>query len=117
MPLVRTLGDRVEKFRAKTAPDRVGGRYEAAKELARVRFTENVSTTREIVERARNILESLGVPVGIHGIYYAFVLRLASMAQAHSGAALQKVVDGLKAWFVAKGADPAVLDKLAKLVA
>jgi len=116
MPIVKTLGDRVEKYRAKTDPGRVGGRYEAARELARVRYIDGIAVTRDAVERARKILESLGVPAGMHGIYFAFVQKAASMSLSHSGESLVKIVQGLKALYVAKGADPAILDRLASVI-
>jgi len=33
MPIVKTLSDRVEKFKAKTPPDQTGTRYGAVKDL------------------------------------------------------------------------------------
>jgi len=116
VPIVKTLADRVEKFRAKTPPDQTGARYGAVKELARGRFIEGAGVIAAVRERVRDILEREGVPAALHGVYYAFAFRLASKALSHSGAALDAVAAGLKAWFTAKGADPAVLDKIAGLI-
>jgi len=116
MPIVKTLSDRVEKFAAKTAPDRVGTRYGAVKELASSRFVEGAGVIAAVRERVRDILESQGVPAALHGVYYAFAFKLATKALSHYGAELEKIANGLKAWFTAKGADPAVLDKIASLI-
>ncbi len=116
MPLVKTLSDRIQKFSAKTAPDRVGARYGAVKDLAVNRYIDNMADFTAVRERARGILESEGVPAGFHGVYYAFIFKLMKAAQSHSGATLRKVVEGLKQVYTAKGADPAVLDKLVGLV-
>ncbi len=116
MPIVKSLSDRVEKFKAKTAADRVGTRYGAVKDLAVSRYLDNTGDLVAVRERARKILESEGIPTGTHGVYYAFVFKAISAAQSHSGPALEKVIEGLKQRFVAKGADPAILDKLANLI-
>lgn len=116
MPIVKTLSDRVEKFKAKTAPDRVATRYGAVAELAQKRYLEGVAGLRSLVDLAKKILESEGVPPGQEGVYFAFVLKAASKAQKHVGATLQRFIEGLKARFVGLGADPAILDKLAKLI-
>jgi len=117
VPIVKTLADRVQKFSVATAPDRVGTRYGAVKDLALARYGDGASVIATVREMARNVLVTAGVPPAQQGVYFAFAMKLASKAMSHTGPALDKVIDGLKAWFVAKGADPAILDKLAKLVA
>jgi len=116
MPIVKTLADRVEKFKAKTPPDQTGTRYGAVKELASGRFIEGAGVIAAVRERVRDILEREGIPASDHGVYYAFAFKCASKALSHSGVELAAVVEGIKAWFVAKGADPAVLDKIANLI-
>jgi len=116
MPLVKTLSDRVEKFKAKTAADRVGTRYGAVKDIAVNRYLDSTADIVAVRERARNILESNGVAPGLFGVYFAFVTKAVKAAQKHSGDTLDKVIEGLKARFVAKGADPAILDLLEHLV-
>ena len=116
MPIVKTLSDRVQKFQAKTAPDRVGTRYGAVKELAGRRFIEGAGVIAAVRERVRDILEREGVPAAVHGVYYAFAFKLASKALSHYGPELEAIAAGLKAWFTAKGADPAILDKIANLI-
>lgn len=116
MPIVKTLADRVEKFRLKTPADQTGARYGAVKELASGRFVEGAGLITAVRERVRNVLESEGVPAAQHGVYYAFAFKIASKAMSHAGPDLDAIVSGLKAWFVAKGADPAVLDKIANLI-
>jgi hypothetical protein len=115
VPVVKTLADRVEKFKGKTAPDRVGSRYGNAKSLAVDRYLDGVSPVTAIREAVRNILESEGVPAGLHVGYYAFALEAARAAFSHSGTTLVNIVAGLKAKYTAFGADPAILDKIAKL--
>ena len=116
MPIVKTLADRTEKFRAKTAPDRVGGRYGAVKEIAGKRYIEGAGVITAVRERVRDILEREGVPAGQHGVYFAFAFKLASKALSHAGPTLEKIATGLKQWYIAKGCDPAILDKIINLI-
>jgi len=117
MGLVKTLSDRVSFFTASMAPDRVGKRYGNSKDIAVGRYSDATSAIVAAREAARNILESSGVPAGMQGAYYAFVSKLVSYAYSHSDQSLNKIKTGLKAWFVSKGCDPAILDKLTALVA
>jgi hypothetical protein len=116
VPLVKGLAERYAKFTAKTPPDITGARYAASKEIAVKRMLEYASATAAAVELARNVLETSGVPAAQHGVYYAFVQKVRKAAFSHSGADLKAIVEGLKALFTAKGADPTVLDTLAKLI-
>jgi len=116
MPIVKTLSDRVEKFRLKTPADQTGARYGAVKDIAVGRYVEGAGIITAVRERVREILEREGVPSGFHGVYYAFGFKLTKAALSHSGATLQAIVAGLKEWFVAKGADPAILDKIINLI-
>jgi len=116
MPIVKTLADRVEKFKAKTPPDQTGARYGAVKDVAVTRYIEGSGVITAVRERVRNILESKGVPAGFHGVYYAFAFKLASKALSHEGPALEAIAEGLKQMFIAKGADPAILDEIANLI-
>jgi len=116
MPIVKTLSDRVEKFKAKTPPDVTGARYGAVKDLAVGRFIEGTGIIYAVRERARNILEREGIPSTLHGVYYAFVQKLVKLALSHSGPTLEAEAEGLKQEFISKGCDPAILDILANLV-
>jgi len=116
MPIVKTLSDRVEKFKAKTPPDQTGTRYGAVKDLASGRFLEGAGIITAVRERVRDILEREGIPATDHGVYYAFAFKATSKALSHSGAELDSIIEGLKAWFTAKGADPSILDKIANLI-
>ncbi len=113
----KTLQDRFEKFTAKTSPDVMGARYAASKDIALPRFLEGSSAMAAIIELSRNILETAGVPAGQQGVYFAFAQKARKAAWSHSGTTLQNFIEGLKAEFVAKGCDPAVLDKIAALIA
>ncbi|RLG59002.1 hypothetical protein DRN86_04910 [Candidatus Geothermarchaeota archaeon] len=116
MPIVKTLSDRVQKYIAKTPADQTGTRYGAVKTLAVNRFIEGAGIMAAVRERVRDILEREGVPAADHGVYYAFAFKLASKALSHAGPELDAIAAGLKSWFVAKGADPAILDKIASLI-
>ncbi len=103
MPMVRGLKERAEKFSAKMVPEQTGARYGAVKSIAVGRFIAGASATRE--------------PAGQYGMYFAFIQKVRSAAFSHGGDTLKKIIEGLKQDFtVSKGADPAILDKLAKLV-
>ena len=116
MPLVKGLKERYEKFTAKTPPDVTGARYAASKAIAVKRELAGAGPISEIIELTRNILESEGVPAAQQGVYYAFVEKVRKALFSHTGNTLKAYIDGLKAWFAQKGADPSVLDKLSKLI-
>jgi hypothetical protein len=116
MPLVKGLKERFEKYTAKTPADTFGARYVASRAIALKRHAEGASAIAEVIELARKVLESRGVPAGQQGVYYAFVEKVRKALFSHTGATLTAYVSGLKAAFVQKGCDPAILDTLAKLI-
>jgi hypothetical protein len=116
MPIVRTVSDMVNMFANKTTADRVGARYEDSKPIAQRRYTNNAIPFRVLVEKIRDLLSNLGVPPGKWGVHIAFGEVLQKIAIKTKGAVPTAVLDGLKAVYVAKGADPAVLDQIVKLV-
>jgi hypothetical protein len=114
MPLVRKIGDRLEKYSIKY-PDAttMTARITAVKPIMDLRYQAASSPIVNVVDTVRGIIESTGVPSGLHGIYYAFGQILAKLMFSHTGATLNKEVVGLKnMWVTAYGADPAVLDKI-----
>jgi hypothetical protein len=116
LPTVKTLKDRVDKFTAKMDPATAGARFAASKTIAVKRYINATAAITDVVELTRNVLESKGVPAGQHAVYYAFEEMVRRAAFSHDGATLKAIVDGLKQQFVYKGADPAVLDAISKLV-
>jgi len=116
VPITKGLRDRLEKFTAKTPPDVTGARYAASKAIAVGREWDFASPIGEVVELARNVLESDGVPAGQFAVYLAFVQKVRRALFSHRGATLGKIVSGLKSYFAQLGADPATLDKLSKLM-
>jgi len=115
--LVKYADDMLQAFVGKTAPDRVGTRYEAVKELAIAKYSVKGLNARTIIELVRGILSDLGVPVGKWGIHIAFGLKLWKMAQAYAGAPPPAIVEGFITEFTLKGGDPAILTKIANIVA
>jgi hypothetical protein len=116
MPIVRTVADMVNMFSAKTAPDRVGARYEASKEIALRRYTNNAMPYRTLVEKIKDLLSKLNVPPGKWGVHIAFGEILQKISITTRGAVPAAIVEGLKTAYVAKGADPSTLDQIVKLV-
>jgi len=117
MPLVKTLSDRVNKYVAKYDSTVIKNRLTQVQAIAESRYMDATPFVVTVREFTRKILESNGIPAGLHATYYSFALRIAKLALKHSGDTLQKFVDGEKQmWTVAYGADPAVLDQIANLV-
>jgi len=116
VPLVVSVGEQITRFSQKTAPDRVGTRYGAKKSQAVALYIDRAAPYAVIVEEARKLLAKLGVPSGEYGIYIAFVEHLLSRAEKHMGATLDAIITGAKAYFVNKGCDPEILDKLVSLI-
>jgi len=117
MPFVRSLKDMLEKYKAKYVPDTVGTRFNEVKDLMDARFEAASSPIVNVIEEVRNILTENGVPPALWGMYIAFGEILASKTFSHQGAVLEKIASGLKqAWITGKGADPAILDKIAETI-
>jgi hypothetical protein len=116
MPIVKSAGDMTQMFSAKTSPDRVATRYGAAKDMAISKYISYAIPFRIVIEMAREKLIKLGVPSGKWGVHIAFVEALKRIAQAYKGVVPSTIVNAVKAEYVAKGADPAVLDELVKIV-
>jgi len=116
MPIVRSVSDMIDMFDKKTAPDRVGARYEAAKEIAIRRYTNVATVYRVLIEKIRGLLIANNVPTGKWGVHISFGELLQKYVLTMKGDVPATLIDGLKAVFVAKGADPAILDKIKALV-
>jgi len=119
MPVPRTrVSDRYQKYNLKY-PDAttMTSRLTAVKELMDLRYQAGSSPIYNAVEATRNILESKGVPTGLHGAYYAFAEELVQETFSHSGATLNAVISGLKQKYVtAHNLDPTILDEIVKTV-
>jgi hypothetical protein len=114
--LVKYADDMVQAFTGKTAPDRVGRRYGAAKEIAVLKYAVKGLNARSIVEAIRGILTDAGVPSGRWGVHIAFGLKLWKMSQAYNGVLPKSIIDGLITEYTLKGASPDILTKIASMV-
>jgi len=113
VPGVRRIREMIEKYETKYDGDNVTTRITAVKELMDARYEAGSSPIVNVIETVRDILETNGVPAGLHGPYYAFAQELAKMTFSHSGAALDFLVAGKKHFYVtAHGLDPNILDKI-----
>jgi hypothetical protein len=114
MPFVRKIADRLEKYNIKY-PDATTqtARITAVKDLMDLRYQAASSPIVNVVDIVRGILESEGVPSGLHGMYYAFGQILAKLQFSHTGATLNKEIAGVKnMWVTAYKADAEILDKI-----
>jgi hypothetical protein len=114
---VKYSDDMYTKFTGKTAADRVGTRYESAKTYAINLYAAKGIAIRSVVERVRSLLATNDVPIGVFGVYIAFAEKLAVKAEAYGGVLPAAVVEGFKKEYSLKGADPAILDKIATMFA
>ena len=78
------------------------------------RYQAAISVVTQHREAVRRVLEENDVPVGLHGIHYAYGLAIASAMFSHSGPTLARVVTALKQRFVALGAIPTICDTIAE---
>mgnify|MGYP000568941414 CR=1 FL=1 len=119
MPIVKSrISDRVRKYTIKY-PDAetMTARLNAVKEIMDLRYQAGSSVIYNAVEATRNILETKGVPTGLHGAYYAFAQEIVQESFSHSGATLNTVISGLKQKYVtAHNLDPTILDEIVKVV-
>jgi len=114
MPFVRRIADRLEKYEVKY-PDAatMTARITAVKTLMDLRYEAASSPISNVVDIVRGIIESEGVPTGLHGLYYAFGQIVAKLMFSHTGPTLNRELVGLKnMWVTAYGADSTVLDKI-----
>lgn len=116
MGVVKDMATRYEKFTAKTAPDRVGSRYGAAKPIATSRFLEGITRIKPLVDTVKSLLDRLGVPAGHYGMYISFAEYIAKRAQSYSDKTLDNRILGAKANWVARGADPTILDAIINII-
>jgi len=114
--LVKYADDMVQMYTGKTAPDRVGRRYGAAKEIATLKYSVKGLSARSIVETIRGILTDAAVPTGRWGVHIAFGLKLWKMSQAYNGVLPKAIIDGLITEYTLKGGLPEVLTKIASIV-
>jgi len=114
---VKFADDMYTKFTGKTAPERVGTRYEASKTQAINLYAAKGIAIRSVVERVRSLLATNDVPIGVFGVYFAFAEKLAVKAEAYGGVLPTAVIEGFKKEYALKGADPAILDKIALMFA
>jgi hypothetical protein len=113
MPRVREIGDMISKYTIKYDGANVTAVLTAIKALMESRYEAASSPIFNAVETARRILSDKGVPPAQWGVYLAFAEQVASYQFSHSGLTLQKVLSGIKSYFVtAHGADPTILDSI-----
>ena len=113
MPGVRRFREMREKYVLKYDGDNVTARITAVKDIMDARYESASSPVVNVVETVRSILETNGVPAGLHGPYYAFAQELARLMFSHSGATLDFLVAGKKSYYItAHGLDATILDKI-----
>jgi len=78
------------------------------------RYQAAISVVTQHREVARRVLEENDVPVGLHGVHYAYAFTIASAMFSHSGSVLARIVTALKQRFVALGAIPTICDIIAE---
>jgi len=117
MPITKSLSDRVKKYTAKYNPDTIKARLTQVQGIAEDRLLDALPFVVTIREATRNILQTNGVPAGMHAVYYSFAFRAASKAMKHTGETLDQILSGMiDRWVTAFGADPAILEQIANLV-
>lgn len=116
MPVVRDLATRYTKYMAKMDPERVSARYEAVKQIAINRYIEGVAPIRAGVESVKALLDSIGVPAGDYAIYISFAEALLKKMRSYNGATFRNVAFGMKTYWVNKGGDPEILNKVIALI-
>jgi len=114
MPFVRKIADRLEKYALKYADAAtMTAKLTAVKGLMDIRYEAGSSPIVNVVDIVRGIIESEGVPTGLHAMYYAFGQVVARLQFSHTGATLNKEIVGLKnMWVSAYNADATILDKI-----
>jgi len=117
MPIVKRASDMLAKYRAKYSGENVTAALNAVKPIMEARYEAGASVIYDIVERTRALLNSLGVPSTLWGVYLSFAQSLARRAFSFSDATLAKEAAALKAqWVTGYGADASIIDQIINLV-
>lgn len=117
MPIVKSISDMYAKYSVKYDGTNVTTVLTAIKELMDHSFQGGATPIFNIVERTRSLLDSLGIPSTLWGIYISFAEVLQKKAFSFSGETLVLEASALKEeWITAHGADSDVLDQIINLI-
>lgn len=116
MPTVRDMSTRYDKYSLKQTGERVGSRYTASKSIAVSRYIDGIASVRPIVDTVKKALDASGVPAGQYALYLSFAQYVAKRMVSYGGATLDNRVLGAMANWTARGADPAVLEKVVNIL-
>lgn len=117
MTLYRTGVQRFRKWSAKYVPDTVSARFTQVKDVAFERAQEGLIAFESIQGIVRPILDKYGVTATDRAKYIGFANKIYRIALRHSGEALKKAVEGVKADYVTRlNADPVILEEIINAV-
>lgn len=117
MPIVKSVSDMLEKYSSKYDGANVTTVITAIKTLMDSAYQGGATPIFNVVERVRSLLDSLGVPSTMWGLYISFAERLQAKAFSFSGETLAVEASALKQeWVTAHGADGTILDQVANLI-
>lgn len=117
MPIVKNLKEMLEKYQIKYDQTSYTAAITAVKTYMEGAYQAGHAIIYDAVERARGILDALGIPSTQWGIYLSFAQALASKTFSFSTKTLELEAAALKAeWVTAHEADPDVLDEIIEAV-
>jgi len=112
----RTYLVRYKKYSAKFDPDTVRNRFAQVKDIALDQAQEQFARLVDFEEAVKARLNELGVPV-IQIPFYLNVAREIYRAMTrHVGKTLEIEVKAIKAKWVTRGLDPAIVDEVIKIM-
>ena len=107
---------RVKKYELNVIPDVVRTKFEALKPLMLDEQKKRQAEITDIETKVRQLLDDKGI-FGIFRVPYLNVGRMLYRAKTRvAGVALQKYATAVKAYAVAQGLDPSIVDEIIKIV-
>jgi len=116
MPMPVSGGNRFTKYSVKFDPATVSTRFTQVKDLALRKAQDAQGILATIEQVVAPILDANGIVGPDRAKYLGFAKKVWRASQRHADVALSKLVDGIKAYYIAMGCDAKILDQIATVV-
>jgi len=112
MPMPSSGGSRFTKYSVKFDPATISNRFTQVKDLALKKEQDAAGALATIESVVAPVLDANGI-VGVdRAKYLGFAKKVWRAAQRHADVSLEKLVGGIKAYYVAMGCDSNILQAI-----
>jgi len=116
MPMPVSGGTRFTKYSLKFDPATISARFTQVRDLALRKQQDAAGILATIEQVVAPILDANGIVGPDRAKYLGFAKKIWRAAQRHGDVALEKLVAGIKAYYVSMGCDARILDAIASAV-